>query len=57
MDAGIAAIAGRYAKLCFRIGRFEGNAGLGSSMVRALGAPGSSWETNLVTTVKKNVPL
>ena len=45
-------IAERYAKLCFRIGYFEGNASLGSSLARTFAVPGSTLESNLVTTIE-----
>lgn len=45
-------IAERYSKLCFRIGKFEGNTRMGSSMSRTLGVPGSSLGTTLITTIK-----
>jgi len=52
LDVNVVNIAERYAKLCFRIGRFERHASLGHSMVRTFGIQGSSLETSLVTTIK-----
>jgi hypothetical protein len=52
LEVNVVNIAERYAKLCFRIGRFERHASLGHSMVRTFGIQGSSLETSLVTTVR-----
>ena len=52
LEVNVVNIAERYAKLCFRIGRFERHASLGHSMVRTFGVQGSSLETSLVTTIK-----